>query len=127
MSILETLSRVPEDDEYTITIVCNQASHAIPADIIRGTKFVFSVGSIEDAGSIVFESELTKLLKKLARKLKQRNWRQIYIVPSGHPSFYANIKLLVFRITRIETVDVVYKGNGRYMDITIDHRRIASE
>ena len=35
-----------------------------------------------------------------------------------------NVKLLVYRILRLNTIDLYYRS-GKYIDVHIDHRRLA--
>lgn len=119
----QTLSqRLKSEDGYTLTIICNVGVHAIPDSIIRGEKFVFSEGNIDLSGSDIIKQQMSVFLKSLSKKLKEKNWRKIYVVPSGHPMFYANIKLLVYYVTRLETIDLLYVKDGQYLELSIDHR-----
>jgi hypothetical protein len=34
------------------------------------------------------------------------------------------IKLMTYRITRIESIDIFYTGNGKYYDLQIDQRDV---
>jgi hypothetical protein len=121
----ESLKR--RTDEYTLTIICNRGVHAIPESTVRGEEFTLSEGrSIDTSSTESMHQSVSAILAPLARKLKEKNWRQIYIVPSGHPLLYAHAKLMVFQITRIETIDSVYVGDGEYIDLYVSHRAIAT-
>jgi hypothetical protein len=114
-------------DEYTMTIVCNRGVHAIPDSMVRGEEFTLSEGrSIDTSSSERMCDSMSEILTPLARKLKEKNWRKIYMIPSGHPLLYAHAKLMVFQITRIETTDCVYVGDGEYIDLHLSHRAIAT-
>jgi hypothetical protein len=111
-----------EAETFTLTIICNEGTHAIPQSLIRGEEFVLSRGNIDMSSAATIEKEIGEILSRLAVKLKEKNWRSVYIIPSGHPILYANAKLLVFRVTRIETMDSVYLGQGAYTDIYVEQR-----
>jgi hypothetical protein len=109
-------------ETYALTIICNKGTHALPQLLIRGEEFVLSQGDIDMSSATMIEREMHQILARLATKLKEKNWQNIYIVPSGHPILFAYAKLLVFRVTRIESVDSVYLGHGAYTDIHIEQR-----
>ena len=69
-------------------------------------------------------SQVSQILTGVARKLKERQWRRIYLIPTGHPAVSMNIKLLVYRAIRLNTIDWVYI-NGEYYLLTIDQREIS--
>lgn len=108
----------------TLTVICNIGVHAIPRSVVRGEAYVFSRGHVNLSTAQSINDEMHLLLEKLAEKLKEKNWRKIFIVPSGHPLFYAHAKYMIYRVTRIEATDVVYVGDGRYLDVEISHRPI---
>jgi hypothetical protein len=65
-----------------------------------------------------------EILGGLAALLKKRTWTRIYLVPFGPSTLCMQIKLLVFRVTRLETVDVFYDGRGNYADLEILQRQL---
>lgn len=116
-----------QSDAYTLTIVCNRGAHAIPDSMVRGEEFTLSEGrSVDTSTNQGMNRSVTEILTRLARKLKEKNWKKIYMIPSGHPLLYAHAKLMVFQITRIETTDVVYLGNGEYEELYVSHRTLAT-
>lgn len=108
----------------TLTVICNVGVHSIPASVIRGEEFIFSHGQVKLDNNDEIIEQMTNLLSALARKLKERNWKKIFIVPSGHPLFYAHAKYMIYRVTRIEAIDVIYIGDGKYVDVQLQHRPI---
>ena len=61
------------------------------------------------------------LLRPLAEKLREKAWKKIYLVPTGPTTLALQIKLLVYHITRISTIDLLYE-KGRYYEINLDYR-----
>ena len=68
--------------------------------------------------------EFKAILSGLTEKLKSKKWKRIHIIPFGPCALSMQIKLLVYRITRIESVDVFYLGEGEYVDLKINQRNI---
>ena len=74
----------------------------------------------------MIQPQLEKVLKRVAKKLEQRPWQTVYLVPFGPSVLAMQIKLLVYRILHIETIDVMHIGDQRYADIAIKQRQIKS-
>jgi hypothetical protein len=108
----------------TLTIIANHGLHHIPPRFLRGEVFVLSRGTLDLSNAKQIQITFTRLLRPLAQKLRAEQWRRIYIIPTGHPTLSMQAKLLVFRITRIESTEVFYLGNGRYLDLSLDQRRL---
>jgi hypothetical protein len=51
-------------------------------------------------------------------------WRKVYLVPTGHPVVSMQIKTLVYRVLRMNTIDLVYL-NGVYYTLDLDQREVA--
>lgn len=112
------------DDSKTLTILANSGIHHFPDELKRGEVFVVSEGSFDFSTAQAISRAYTTVLERLAAKLRSDAWTRIYLVPFGHGTLSMQIKLLVYRITRIETIDVVYTGDGRYLDLALEHRGI---
>ena len=114
------------DASQVLTIVANAGVHAIPDSFLRGEVYVASRGNwrVENEGTL--NSEVRQVLIGVARKLKERQWRRVYLIPTGHPALSMNIKLLVYRAIRLNTIDWVYI-NGEYYSLMIDQREISIE
>lgn len=108
----------------TLTLIANAGVHTIPEPYLRGEVFEVSRGNWTANTSDEVHEELTHLLTGLAAKLRSRPWKQVFLVPTGHPILTLNVKLLVYRLLRINTIDLYYKS-GTYIDVHIDHRRIS--
>ena len=108
-----------------LTIIVNEGIHTLGAKHWRGEVFAASRGSLDFSNARSVTSEYRKVLGRTARKLKERSWRRIYIVPFGPTTLAMQIKLLVYRITGIESIDVAHIGENRRVDIEIDLRQVA--
>jgi hypothetical protein len=110
-----------------LTIIANARVHHLPPEFERGVVHVASSGNLDFSSIDSVKAEYEKILRELARVLKSRSWRQIYLVPFGPTTLSLQIKILVFRITSIDTVDLFYDGKGSYHDIVIEQRAIIAE
>lgn len=115
-------SSMPVDE--ALTLVANAGVHTIPKAYLRGEVYEVSRGDWLADTRVDLETELNAILERLVRKLRSRRWQTIYLIPTGHPVLTANVKLLVYRILRLNTIDL-YHRSGRYIDVQIDHRRLA--
>ena len=122
LSILERHIKNPATE--ILTIVANKGVHYLPREIQRGFVHVASQGNLDFSSIHSVEQEYQKILTSLSDVLQSRMWGKIYLVPFGPSTLSMQIKLLVYRITRIETVDVFYDGKGGYFDLSIDQRAL---
>ena len=114
------------DASQVLTIVANAGVHTIPQSYLRGEVYVASRGNWRVDNDETLNSQVSQILTGVARKLKERQWRRVYLIPTGHPAVSMNIKLLVYRAIRLNTIDWVYI-NGEYYLLTIDQRDISIE
>ena len=112
------------NESDVLTIVANAGVHTIPKSYLRGEVYVASHGNWTAVDEKTLNREISEILLAAAKKLKQHPWRKVFLVPTGHPAVSMNIKVLVYRILRINTVDWVYLG-GEYYCLEIDQRAIA--
>ena len=121
--VLTSLAR-RESLTDTLTLVSNAGVHTIPDSYLHGDIYEVSRGDWTASTPAEVHEELTRLLRGLAHKLRSRPWRQVYLVPTGHPILTVNVKLLVYRLLRINTIDLYYRA-GQYIEVHIDHRRLS--
>lgn len=121
---LRSLVRREAEADDTLTLISNAGVHTIPDRYLRGVVYEVSRGDWAVSTAVEVREELMGLLHRLARKLRSRPWRQVYLVPTGHPVLTVNVKLLVYRLLRINTIDLYYKA-GQYIEVEIDHRRLS--
>ena len=115
---------LPAATQRVLTIVANAGVHQIPERYLRGEVYEASRGNWDATSEAALVGELTKLLEALALKLRAQPWERVYLVPTGHPIFALQIKAMVYRVLRFNTVDLYYKA-GTYFDIDIDQRAVA--
>ena len=114
------------DASQVLTIVANAGVHKIPDSYLRGEVYVASRGNWRADNEETLNSQVSQILTGVARKLKEQQWRRVYLIPTGHPAVSMNIKLLVYRAIRLNTIDWVYI-NGEYYSLRIDQREISIE
>jgi hypothetical protein len=109
-------------DEQVLTIVSNTGVHPLPLEEIRGELYVASKGNLDFSDENSVNSELDFIIANLLVKLQEKRWKKIYLLPFGHAVISMNIKMVVFRVLRIETADIFYFGGGKYGLIERDTR-----
>lgn len=114
-------SLISESKGNILTIIANEGRHKIPQRYLRGELFVASRGNIDLSSPEKAKNVILKIISRLNRKLLQRSWSKIYLIPTGHPTLSLQIKLAVYGVTRLNTIDVFYL-NGRYFDIEFNAR-----
>lgn len=120
---LSSLLEAHPPTEAILTIIANSGVHPVPAEYLRGEVYSASYGNLDVSSQEALETEFKRILGELGRKLNERGWKQIYLIPTGHPALSIQIKLFVYRIMRINTIDLFYT-NGQYYELYVDHREI---
>ena len=125
----EACRRMLEDfrPDSVLTIVANKGVHHLPDDLMRGQLFALSEGSLDFSSGDSVKGEFESRLRNLAFVLRSQSWSRIYLVPFGPTLLSAYAKLLVFRVTGLETIDVMHMGRGAYTDISLDLRALVLE
>lgn len=116
------LAGIQNNPDDTLTIVSNLGVHPLPNEYLRGTVFIASEGSLDFSSMEMIHREFTVILKKTARMLKSREWHTVYIVPFGPAPLSMQIKLLVYRVCGIETIEVMHHPYLPRVDISINLR-----
>jgi hypothetical protein len=124
---LANLSEHDLDTNFVITIVSNAGVHHLPEECQRGEMFIASQGSLDFSTSESIHDEFERILRRVARKLKSKEWRRVYVVPFGPTPLSMQIKLLVYRICGIESIEVMHIPGGPRVDIQFDLRRLIVE
>ena len=124
--LLKLSSIEADTGEQTLTIVANEGIHHLPIDLARGEVLVASKGSLDFSSNESINREFTKILKNIAQKLKEREWEKIYLIPFGPSNLSMLIKLLVYRVTHIETIDLFYI-DSQYREVHIKLRQLIIE
>ena len=109
-----------------LTIVANAGIHKIPTAYLRGEVNNASYGDWSVLTEQTLVDELKAILGRLANKLRARPWKRVFLIPTGHPVLALQIKAMVYRVLRLNTVDLYHKA-GTYFEIDLDQREIALE
>jgi hypothetical protein len=124
---LEKLGAAPPSHSVELTIIANSGMHSIPEEFIHGEKYVVSHGNLDLSSLESIESSYTLALRSLADKLRQRTWKNIFLIPTGPTTLTLQIKLLVYHVTRLSTIDLHY-SQGKYFELDLNYRSyLASE
>ncbi len=115
------------NEENTLTIVANKGVHHLPKHLLRGTVHYASEGSLNFENINTIEKEYKNILSELTDILQSKTWNNIYLVPFGHSTLSMQIKLLVYKITHIETIDIFYVSGKEYLDLNIKQRNIITK
>jgi hypothetical protein len=110
-------------DADSLTIIANEGMHDIPSRYIHGDLFVASSGSLDFGSEEAILVQYQEILLKLRKKLSEREWKKVYLIPTGHVTLALQIKNLVYQILRIDTIDLFY-SKGNYYEINIDFRSL---
>ena len=116
-----------ENHDETLTIIANAGIHPYHALHKRGEVFIASEGTLDFSTPESAVAEIESVLLHVARKLKERHWSRVYLVPFGPAPLSLQIKSLVHKILDIETIDVLHLGNGKHVDIHVNPRSIAAK
>lgn len=106
----------------TLTIVSNVGIHPLPGEILQGQVFLASEGNLDFSSMDKIKLQYIDILTRLAQKLKEQEWTDIYILPFGHCTLSMQIKLLIYRVTRIEAKEIFHIGGGKYGILSIEQR-----
>jgi hypothetical protein len=122
--IIDLLAKSDEHD--VLTIIVNEGVHPSSPLHNNGEVYIASRGNIDFSSKEVVEKEFVEILIGVAKKLKSKPWKKVYLVPFGPAVLSMQIKLLVYRILYMETIDFLYAGQGDYYDLDINLRIIAT-
>jgi hypothetical protein len=128
--VLQVLSAIAETDaaeSNTLTIVVNEGVHHLPDEYKRGEVFVASRGSFDLSSAESVHKEFRRVVSATARKLKSRAWKRVYVVPFGPAPLSMQIKLLVYRVCGLESIEVMNKPGQPRIDVSIDLRELIVE
>lgn len=121
---LDGLLASGEPETQVLTIIANAGVHEVPSTYLRGEVYEASRGDWDASTEEALSIELRRILSRLVKKLRSRRWDRIYLIPTGHPILSLQIKAMVYRILRFNTIDLYYKA-GTYFEVDLDQRAIA--
>jgi hypothetical protein len=107
-----------------LTIVSNLSLHPLPKEFIRGEMFVASQGTLDFSDRDAAKNEILKILTATKKKLQEKRWKSVYILPFGHCVISMNIKMLVYRVLHIEAKEIMHLGNQDYTYIDVYSREV---
>jgi hypothetical protein len=113
------------NDANILTVVISEDTHLIPEEIICGEKYVVHKGNLDISDEETLKSQIESALLGLVKKLKEKEWNAIYFIPSGFPELCVMSKLLIYRVTRMDSIDLIYTGGGKYAEMDFDSRTIS--
>lgn len=118
---------VAKADALALTIVSNAGVHPVPEEYIVGELYVASEGSFDFSSIETVSEKYDEIILNLHQKLSEKKWEKIYLFPFGHSTLCMAIKIAVYRVLRIETIDIFYFGNGRYDYLDRDTRAVITK
>jgi hypothetical protein len=111
-------------DDLTLTVVVNSGIHYLPPEYLRGEVFIVSEGTLDLSSQEIIHEVFRKILMRAAKKLKSRPWRRVYVIPFGPTPLSMQVKLLIYRICGIESVDVMNVPGQPRIDLCLDLRQL---
>lgn len=117
----------PDASEFgVLTIIANAGVHEIPQAYLRGEVYEASRGNWDASTEEALMLELRAILSRLVDKLRSAQWKRVYLIPTGNPVLSLQIKAMVYRLLRFNTIDLYYKA-GAYFEVDLDQRAVALE
>ena len=107
-----------------LTIICDDTLHKIPSDLVDGDLFVFSSGNFDASSEHALLRYLEERVLALYAQLNTKTWKRIRLIYSGHAILASTVKLVVYRVTHLETEDVLYFGEHGYLKIQLRLREL---
>lgn len=121
--LLETrLNYTPHEE--VLTVICDDTMHQIPNELIAGESFILSTGNFNTSSGKAIADYITSRIIALCEVLNARRWSRVRLIYSGHAILAATAKLAIYRVTHIETDDVLYFGGVGYLEMTLRLRDI---
>ncbi|MCW8965066.1 MAG: hypothetical protein OQK82_00050 [Candidatus Pacearchaeota archaeon] len=114
-----------KNEDHALTIIANAGVHPYHELHTRGEVFVASNGSLDFSTALSAHEEIERVLIRVSKKLTEKRWKKVYLVPFGPAPLSLQIKSLVHKVLDIETIDILHIGSGEHIDIQLDPRRIA--
>jgi hypothetical protein len=107
-----------------LTIICDETLHRIPSRLIHGEAFVFSTGNFDTSTGRTLATHIEARTLALCKLLNSTTWTKVRLIFSGHAILAATAKLAVYRVTHLETEDVLYFGAQGYLEMTLKFREL---
>ena len=124
--LLETAAAPKQTASDCLTIMANEGLHTIPSRFIHGELYIASLGNLVYDSPKGIVSQYRRILSRIRAKLTERDWKRIYLIPTGHPTLSLQIKNLVYHVLRMDTIDLFY-SNGKYFELDISRASYLKE
>jgi hypothetical protein len=124
VAALEGLVTPDASEVGVLTIIANAGVHEIPQAYLRGEIYEASRGNWDASTEEALMLELRAILSRLVDKLRSAQWSRVYLIPTGHPVLSLQIKTMVYRLLRFNTIDLYHKA-GTYFEVDLDQRAVA--
>lgn len=116
--VSNTLFRLRSSDEHgSMTVICNAGLHPLPDALVRGEVIEVTRGNLDFANEDILRCEIVAAVQRLIAIVHDRRPTKIYLIPWGPAALSCIIKHAIYRTIGIETIDVLFMGKGRYIDI----------
>lgn len=110
-----------EEQKHDLTIICNVGLHRVSENVLNGDVHEFTSGNIVLDSEVEMKDDLQDSIVLLTEKLNERPYNNIYLVPTGPAVLALLVKNIVYTITRINTIDLVYTS-GKYFYFNYNYR-----
>lgn len=108
----------------TLTIIANDAIHTLPTSLRRGLVVSATSGTLDFTSADAVRREHVAVVTTLTPILQSKPWGCVYLAPFGPPTISMQIKLLVYRVLRLETIDLLYAGDRGFFEVRLDQRSV---
>lgn len=119
----------PKNDN-NLVIVANKGIHAIDECKLPGSVFYASQGNLggEPMTPDTLKSDLEDIIRRVARKLKEQHYDNVYVVPTGFPIISQYIVAVVIQvIAKPPTILQYDRNSNEYWPFDLSVRKIISE
>ena len=109
--------------ETVLVIIGNCGLHPVPQILNDAEYYCATQGNLDFSTPETIKYEIEKMTKNLSNKLREKKWRDVYVLPFGHPVFSMYIKMTVYRVLGIDSKEIFHRGEGKYALISLDLRQ----
>lgn len=110
--------------ENAMTIVCNSGLHPLPIELARGNVINATSGNIDFTNEESARLQIVEAIQKVYKALHKYRPSRVYLLPWGPAAISCQVKHIVYKTLGLETIDILYLGEGRYIDLDIPSRSI---
>jgi hypothetical protein len=107
-----------------MTVIVNSGLHPLPSFLRRGEVYEVTSGNLDFTSEQNALSEIEVAIKQLIQKLAIKRPSKVYLLPWGPAALSCIVKHAIYRTIGVETVDILFIGEGRYLDIESPFRNL---